>query len=383
MKASCLQENLTNHLAIVGRGLDRRNAPQPTVLITAAKGELTLMTRGLNACYKSSMPAMIEEDGQIVIPHRLLADLVNTLPPERVDLELEQPEDGRGSILHIACSSAYARMEVAGLNQAPVEPVIGDVVSIEMPCAEFRRAVGMVAFSALTDPNRPALNGLHLQAEGNELTLAAADGFRLTVLTSELSRPLPEEEVKKALPHAQTMQDAARLVGAHDGTVQLDLELEGNQVVIRHDRLTIYAQNINAQFPNYQILIPDQWKTNVGMEIDDLKRAAQSAAIFASGGSNIVRLEAEPATGGDTAAALTVSGRSEDVGHNQTIVGLTEMEGDSNRVALNVRYLNDVLAAHGPGKLSMEMTTPSNAVVFRSAEHPRWLSVAMPMFVQW
>jgi len=51
--------------------------------------------------------------------------------------------------------------------------------------------IQQVAFAASTDEARPVLMGVLIQVEKDKLTMAAADGFRLSVRKATLSAPAP------------------------------------------------------------------------------------------------------------------------------------------------------------------------------------------------
>jgi DNA polymerase-3 subunit beta len=118
------------------------------------------------------------------------------------------------------------------------------------------------------------------------------------------------------------------------------------------------------------------------MELDDLKRATQSASVFARDGSNIVRLEMAPRESGE-GGQLKVSARSEEVGDSLDELDIDQMDGEDAKIAFNVRYLQDIVNVLGRGKIAIEITNSSSPGVFRPAESDGYVHVVMPMYVQW
>ena len=88
MKVSCLQENLAKGLSIVGRAVASRSTLPvlANVLLAIDNGQLKLAATNLEIGINCWVGAKIEEEGAITVPARLLADFVNSLPPERIDL---------------------------------------------------------------------------------------------------------------------------------------------------------------------------------------------------------------------------------------------------------------------------------------------------------
>ena len=210
--------------------------------------------------------------------------------------------------------------------------------------------------------------------------MAAADGFRLAVYTGQLSEPVAE--ALKVIVPARTMNEIQRLVSEQSAPVQVTLSPEKGQVMFKLEHVEVVSQLLQGSFPNYDQLIPERYETRAVMELDDLKRATQSAAVFARDGSNIVRLEMMPQEAGD-GGQLKVSARSEEVGDNLDELDIDQMEGQDAKIAFNVRYLTEIVNVLGRGKVALEVTNSSSPGVFRPADSDRYVHVVMPMYVQW
>ena len=90
MKLSCLQENLSRGLGIVGRAVANRATLPITqnVLLSTDQSMLKLSATNLEIAMTTWVGAMIEEEGAITVPARLWSEFVNSLPSEQIDLEL-------------------------------------------------------------------------------------------------------------------------------------------------------------------------------------------------------------------------------------------------------------------------------------------------------
>jgi DNA polymerase-3 subunit beta len=327
---------------------------------------------------------MIEEEGAITVPHRLLTDLVNSLPSDRIDLDLQgSGDDGdaaTGRVLHLSCGRSVTHINGANPADFPPIPQVESGLTTGIDAGVLRTGIGLVAFSAASDESRPVLTGVELKLQESSLVMAAADGFRLAVYTDQLSQPL-SEEVKVIVP-ARTMQEVQRLVSDQSAPVQVTLSPERGQVLFKLENVELVSQLLQGTFPNYEQLIPERYETRAVMELDDLKRATQSAAVFARDGSNIVRLEMEPEEVSD-GGRLKVSARSEEVGDNLDELNIEQMDGEDAKIAFNVRYLQDIVNVLGRGKIAIEITNSSSPGVFRPAESDSYVHVVMPMYVQW
>ena len=393
MKLSCLQENLARGLGVVGRAVASRSTLPITqnVLLSSDQGMLRLSATNLEIAITTWIGAMIEEEGSITVPHRLVADLVNSLPSDRVDLDLRGPDsadDGDGpddpaaggSVLHLSCGRSRTHINGASAADFPPIPQVDSGMATNIDASVLRAGISLVAFSAAADESRPVLTGVELKLEENSLVMAAADGFRLAVYTGQLSQPVAD--AMKVIVPARTMQEVQRLASEQSAPVQVTLSPEKGQVMFKLEHVEIVSQLLQGAFPNYEQLIPERYETRAVIELDDLKRATQSAAVFARDGSNIVRLEMSPQEDSE-GGQLKVSARSEEVGDNLDELDLEQMDGEDAKIAFNVRYLTDIVNVLGRGKVALEVTNSSSPGVFRPADSDRYVHVVMPMYVQW
>ena len=386
MKLSCLQENLARGLSIVSRAVASRSTLPITqnVLLRTDQGMLMLSATNLEIAITTWIGAMIEEEGSITVPHRLLSDWVNTRPSDRIDLDLGGPDGddsaGGGSVLHLACGRAVTHINGADAADFPPVPQVDTGTAIDIDPGVLRTGISLVAFSAASDESRPVLTGVELKLSESSVVMAAADGFRLAVFSEKISQSV-DEEIKVIVP-ARTMLEVQRLASEQSSPVKMTLSPDRGQAMFKLEHVEIVSQLLQGSFPNYDQLIPEKYETRAVMELDDLKRATQSASVFARDGSNIVRLEMMPQETGE-GGQLKVSARSEEVGDSLDELDIDQLDGQDAKIAFNVRYLQEIVNVLGRGKVAIEVTNSSSPGVFRPADSDRYVHVVMPMYVQW
>ena len=382
MKISCLQENLSRGLAVVGRAVATRATLPVTqnVLLSVDQSMLKLCATNLEVAITTWTGAMIEEEGSITVPARLLTEFVNSLPNDKIDLEI-QPGSG---ILQLSCNRSKATIHGTDASEFPPIPTVDDGLAAQMDPQVLKAAIARVAFAAATEESRPVLTGVELKLEGDKFSLAAADGFRLAVQQGVLVGPV-ESEIKVILP-ARTLNELSRLLGDQEEPVEIMMTPAKGQVMFRirgGETVEVVSQLLQGSFPNYEQLIPDRHDTRAEIDLPALLRAVRTAAIFARDGSNIIRLQLVPGNGGGPNGKIMVSARSEEVGDNEDEVDAESIEGEEGKIAFNSRYLLDVLSVFERGKIALETTTSSSPGVFKPTESDDYIHVVMPMFVQW
>ena len=375
MKVSCSQEDLSKGLAVVGRAVATRAVLPITnnVLIATEGSQLKLAATNLEIAITCWIGATVEEEGTITIPARLVTDFVNSLPSGRIDMILPP----RSQSVELRCARYEAR--VSGLDPADFPPIpkIAEGVTIKLKPEELRMAINQVAFAAASEESRPVLTGVDAEFDGAQLTLAAADGFRLAVRKFSLDTPV-DEKMSVIIP-ARSLAELNRLISDQREPVELTINPKKSQTIFRLTNVEMVSQLIQGTFPNYEQLIPQAYSTRAVVKLSEFLMATRSASIFARDGSGIVRLQIMPKDG---KGKIAISARAEEIGDNLGEVDAV-VEGEEAKIAFNSRYLMDVLGVLTEEEVALEATTSSSPDVIRPVGKDNYVHVVMPMFVQW
>lgn len=377
MNVTCLQENLARGLGIVGRAVAVRSTLPITsnVLIATDHGRIKLAATNLDIALSCWIGGQIEEEGAITVPARLLGDFVNSLPPEKIKLTLSP----RSKQMKLECGRNNATIGGMDADDFPPIPAVEDGGTIELDPKALREAIAQVVFSAATDDSRPVLTGVDIVVEGDQVTFAAADGFRLAVRTMQIKKKAGEKQ--EVIVPARALSELSRLLQDQDDPVKMTFNANKTQVLFALKDVELVAQLIPGTFPDYSRLIPKEWTSRAVVEVRDFLRETKTASIFARDGSGIVRITFQ---GGEdaTPGRMTISARAEEIGENEGELD-AQVEGEAAKIAFNGRYLQDVLQVLDGGRVALETTGPSQPGVIRPLESDNYVHVVMPMFVQW
>jgi DNA polymerase-3 subunit beta len=374
MKISCLQENLTKGLGIVGRAVASRSTTLPVlsnIMLSTDNGRLKLSATNLEIGINCWIGAKIEQEGAITVPARTFADLVNTLPPDRIDMELSV----RTQTLHLRCGRGEANIKGIDAQEFPLIPSPEDEDQILIEPDVLKKMINQVAFAAATDESRLMLTGVLTKFEGDQFTMAAADGFRISVRSATLETPAPNP--LKVLIPAKALTELARISGEQQDPIQVTFTPSRNQILFHLSNTDLVAQLIDLQFPDYEQIIPKRHSTRTVASASDMLKACRAANIFARESANTTRLNIVP--GGElTPGHVNIAARSDETGDNVGEVDAT-IEGDPVTIAFNVRYLLDVLSVIDTSQIALETTTPNNPGVIKPIGDSDYIHVIMPM----
>jgi DNA polymerase-3 subunit beta len=383
MKISCLQENLSRGLGVVARAVANRATLPVTqnVLIGIDRSMLKLAATNLEISMTTWVGAMIEEEGSVTVPARLLTEFVNSLPNDRIDMEM----DAGSQVLRLRSGRSEANIHGTDASEFPPIPMVEDGIAAQIKPGVLKAAIGRVAFAAATEESRPVLTGVEVKLREDSFTMAAADGYRLAVQHGSLLQPVGEE-MSVIIP-ARTLNELNRLLGDQDEPVEMMMTPSRGQVMFRiqgeETTVEMVSQLLQGSFPNYDQLIPQSYTTRAILDSPAMLRATRTAAIFARDGSKMIRMQVTPADGGEAGGKMMISARSEEVGDNQDEVDVAEIEGEEGKIAFNSQYLLEVLSVLDRGQVAIETTTSSGPGVFKPVGSEDYVHVVMPMFVQW
>src|SRR5919199_1245747 len=376
MKVSCLQENLAKGLSVVGRAVATRSTLPVlgNILMATDEGRLKLAATNLEIGITHWIGAKVEDDGAITVPARQLTDYVNSLPPDRIDMEL----NSRTQTLHLKCARYDANIKGVDASEFPIIPTIGeDVSKITIEPDLLREMVEQATFAAATDDSRPVLTGVFAKFDKNEVTFAAADGFRLSVRRAVLSSTL-DQPISVIIP-ARALSEVSRITGDQEQPIEIAITANRSQVLFHLANTDVVSQLIDGNFPDYNQILPKSFATRTVMSKADLQSAVRAASVFARDASNIVRLNIAPSNdmgGGRVVVAATSAEMGDNVGEIDATV-----DGDPIEIAFNARFMQDVLNVLHDQQVALETTSSASPGVVKPVGRDDFTHVIMPMHI--
>src|SRR6184192_891415 len=298
MKIVCRQDELAQKLGIVSRAVSTRATVQilSGVLLRAEGGRLHLAATDMELSLRSSLEAQVDGDGAVVVPGRLLVDLVRLLPDEQVTLEYRAEE----GVVHVMCGPTNASLHTYAAEDFPRLPDLDAVGTFTVDRETLLETVSRVARSASRDESRPVLTGILVRFEAGKLVMAATDSYRLSVKETELSGDVPELE---AIIPARALAELSRIAQAGD---TVELGVHDNQVVFAADDVWLTTRRIDGQFPNYKQLLPETFEYDVTLPRNEVLDVVRRVGITVQRTSPIQLRFGE--------GELTVFARTQDIG---------------------------------------------------------------------
>ena len=389
MRVSVNQPNLAAGLSIVGRGVSSRSTlPVLGNILLEAKGDqLRLAATNREIGINCWIGAKVEDEGAITIPARLLAEFVNSLPPERIDMELAV----RTQTMHLSCARFEANMkgidafefpllqtyqEQTPENEAPT--VSGDTYTVDKEA--LAALIDGVIFAASKDVQRPTLTGVETVFDERKLTLGATDGYRMSTRTIDASFGAKATVIVPA----RSFGEVARIVKDASGDVTIVVSTNRNQIMFSApgqklwQRVDVVSELIDARFPDFRATIPKSHNTRATIDTKALLDAVRVALLFGRDNANIVRFAFAPEAADGYSGKAQLSAASAEMGNNVSELAC-EVEGDRIDMAFDGRFVIDTLAHIDTPQVIIGMTQPTRPATFRPVDDSEFLQVVMPM----
>lgn len=372
MKVSVSQQQLAQGLSTVSRAVSPRSTLPVlgNVLLATDEGRLRLAATNLELGISCWIGSQIEEEGSITVPARLLTDLVSTLPSDTIHLSVNMST----CTLTVHCGQSNTDIKGIDAQEFPPMPATDASEGVRIKVSDFKEMIQQVAFAASSDEARPVLQGVQTTITGEDVTMAATDGFRISVRKVEISEAARKPQT--ILIPARALSEMARIANDPDGMVSLIIPNGRGQVVFRLESAELVSQLIDGSFPDYRVIIPRSFKSHTVVSTSTFLKACRQAEIIARNGNNVVRLNMQLVP--DRPGQVEVSAQSEETGSNETVID-ANIEGPGMIIAFNVRFLREVLEVIKTPNLVVETNDHKSPARVQPVGDENFLHVIMPM----
>ena len=351
MKVVAQRDELAQKLALVARAVSTRASVQilSGVLLRAEGGRLHLAATDMELSLRSSLDAQVEGDGAVVVPGRLLVDLVRLLPESEVTIEYGSEEN----VVRVTSGASISTLHTYAAEDFPRLPDLDVVGTFTVDRESLLETVARVARSASRDESRPVLTGILVRFEAGKLVMAATDSYRLSVKETALEGDAPELE---AIIPARALAELSRIAQSGD---TVELGVHENQVVFAADDVWLTSRRIDGQFPNYKQLLPETFEHEVTLPRAEILDVVRRVGVMVQRTSPIQLRFAE--------GELTVFARTQDVGEAKESTPV-QFAGDPLEIGFNAEFLREGIESISADEIQLRLISPLRPAVIEGGE---------------
>jgi DNA polymerase III subunit beta len=363
VKLSTSSRELLAQLQVVSRVASTRSAIQALSGVQiAADDSVQLRATDMEVGLRVPLQATVERPGTVVLPARLLLDVVRQLPGGDVSLELRPTEQD----VEVIAGPARFHIRILRAEDFPPLPEPGGDQIVAMPAPAFTETIARVARSASRDETRPILTGILVSATGEELRMVATDSYRLSVKETRLEAALPEGF--EANVPARALEELGRLV--RDDIDDIRIGVRANQVVFEVDGVALSSRLIDGQFPNYRQLLPEAYEHELTINREELLEVVRRISLMAQKNAPLRLSFSE--------GEVRVSAQTPDVGEASEPLPVP-FAGEPFEIGFNPEFLIAGLESAGSADVVVKLISPLRPGLLESADGSGFLYLIMPI----
>jgi DNA polymerase III subunit beta len=365
LKLQVSRETFLARLGIAVRGVSARSAIQTLSGVLVATGDDGAELQATDMELGLRVPLDVAEvsSGSVVLPGRLLLDVVRSLPKDDLSLEYRSSQQD----VEVVSGPARFHLRTLPTEDFPKLPSPPDETALSVPASAFVETIARVARSASSDETRPHLTGVLVSARERELRMVATDSYRLSVKETTLEQAL--DGALEANVPARTLQELAR-VAASAGAQAITVAALENQVVFSVDGVTLSSRLVEGRFPNYRQLLPESYEHELRLNRAELLEVVRRIGLLAQKNAPLRLRFSE--------GALEVSAQTPDVGEASESLPVP-FAGEPLEIGFNPEFFRDGLESAESDDLVLKLISPLRPGLIESGDDGGFIYLVMPI----
>lgn len=366
MKIQFSKENLQkaiNALSKVSQNKTSSNLPG-SIYITTKNGKVEMQANDYQIGIKITIDATIIEEGTIVLAMRYFQDWIRKTPSDIITLETT--EDTKQ--LLISTDSSQFKLVTMDLNDFTLVDQIHDEFYIDIDGEQLKEMIDLTNYAASTDENAFMYTGALLESSDNELTMVATNTYRMAIKKVTLDNPI-DNTMRMIIP-TKTLAEVSRLLPT-DNPTMVRIVWNRSQVAFIFDTVYLISRLIEANFPDYNKVIPSTFDSSAVLNRRDFAGAVDRVSLLAKDAEyNVIRYDWN-----ETEVTLTT--QNAEIGAAKEEV-LCEFKGTPFTISFNSKYISDILR-HSTGERIHLYLKQNGPVVIRQDNNSNYTYVVTPI----
>ena len=274
MKFSCEKVILQSAVTTAGRVVASKSTIQALegVLLEAEADYLRISGYNLETGIVTQVEAEVREPGAIVLSARLLGEILRRMPDDAVSVTADAD-----CSVHIQCGPTSFDIKGSSDEDFPELPSVSDGSSLVVTQGNLRSMIAQTIFAVSDNESRPVHTGALFEADGENLTIVAVDGYRLALRREKLMNQLTPGGLTFVVPGA-ALNEVEKICADSDepvivtmGSRHITFEIGGTLLV---------ARRLEGEFLNYRQTIPKNNAIVLEAEAADLQRSIDRASLI-------------------------------------------------------------------------------------------------------
>jgi DNA polymerase-3 subunit beta len=327
--------------------------------LLAEGGELVLRTTDLEISIQCKVAALIEDEGETVVPGRLFTEIIKSLPDSSINIK----DDGSGMV--ITCGESSFSINTLNPLDYPVFPTFDVTKKITINARDLQTMVRKTLKAVSRDESRPVLTGVLMKVGAGLLHFVATDSYRLAIT----KKAIQENTDFEIIVPGQVLEEISRLAASADDIVISESE---NQIIFEVGNVLFISRKIEGMYPNYEVLVPQEKSISATANTAELLTTIKRVSIT-SGNHGPVKLTIDP-----DIQKITISSKTMDVASATEKIG-AQIEGEYLETGFNHQYIIDGISVIDTDEVLFESQGALKPGVLKTSGEEDFLYLTMPV----
>lgn len=364
MKIECSKEKIQNAISLTER-IASKNLTLPVlenILLIAEDNTLTVRATNLDLGVEVVLPVKIEEAGIVAVPGGIINTLLANVQSETISLKVDKNKN-----LHVTTKKTSTRIKTHPHEDFPILPKVKEEKSFTISIDKFIGGLKSVWYSAAISDIKPEISTVSVVAEGDTVTFAATDSFRLAEKKITLSNIT--DDFSFLIP----FKNISELIRIFDGKEDdIVIYFDDHQIAFKSKGLYVTSRLIDGIFPDYKQILPKEFTSEVIVLKQDLLNAIKITNLF-SDKFNKITIDIKPSE-----KKFEIHSKNSDVGDNKTLIDAA-LSGDDVTLNFNYKYIIDCFQSIKQDSVSLHLNKESQPMVIKSVGDPSFTYLVMPL----
>ena len=390
MKFICSQESLLHGIQIVQKGISTKiGLPiYNGILFEVSNNKIHLFATDLEIGIDCYIPAQVIESGSVVIPNKIIGELVRKFPEGNIEIESLD----NNNIIIRENSSTYKILGFSG-EEFSNFPEIKIKSKIKIKQKMLKEAIYQTIFATSKDESGSFLNGVLFKIINNKIEVVATDSHRLSyknipgikAVAGETDREKTStDEIEVIIPY-RALSELYKLL-SDDEDVFIEIRVGERQIMFilypdGRNNIRLYSRLIEGQFPNYYQIIPNSFKTEVKVDNDDFRDKIERVSLFVREDLNTVKMEVinkKENSKNEERCEIILKAESPSVGEALERIPCLK-KGEDITITFNSKYILDVIRVINADNILIKLNDPLSPAIIAPDKDKSYTHIIMPV----
>jgi len=384
MKIVCSQESLLRGIQTVQKGISSRiGLPIYNGILFEANedNKVHLFATDLEIGIDCYIPAQVITAGSTVIPNRIISELIKKFPEGNIEIECLND-----NITTIRENSSNYKILGFSAEEFSNFPEIKIKSKTKINQKLFKETIQQVIFATSRDENRNFLSGALFKIIDNKIEVVTTDSHRLSLKNIKPTNiENPSMEGAEVIIPYRALLELSKLLSDNE-EVFTEVKIGEKQIIFilfpdgQKNSIRIYSRLIEGQFPDYQQIIPNSFKTEIKVNTEDFKDKMERISLFVKEDLNTVKIEVVNKEDNQEEGRCEIILKAENPSTGEASEKISCFKkGEDITITFNADYILDVLKIIKTENTIIKMNDPLNPVIITPDEDKDYTYILMPV----